>query len=170
MECSKKLKKKAITNNDNLRNHNNMDSILSQEMIAAESNNRILERKQKWNLMAYKERSLNQVFNHISYICSNNGIPEIVIDDAKFFYKNLGECKYKNGINAGKPIISRGENKWGIIAACVFKACEKNENPCNVIEIAEFFGLDNKKITIGIKTFDIIMKNADDKSTDRSTM
>jgi transcription initiation factor TFIIB len=136
----------------------------SQGTIMAGTSNSRLKRKQKWNSMIYKERSLNQVFVYISHICSKNNIPKIIIDDAQIFYKNLSNCKHKNGTNAGKQIIIRGENRLSIIAACVFKACEKNKDPRNVKEIAEFFGLDDKKVTKGNKQFDNIMKNADDKS------
>ena len=136
----------------------------SQGTIMAGSSNSRLKRKQKWNSMVYKERSLNQVFEYISQICSKNKIPKIIIDDAKIFYKNLSDCKHKTGINKGKQIIIRGENRLSIIAACVFKACEKNKNPRNVKEIAGFFNLDDKKVTKGNKQFDRIMKNADDKS------
>ena len=136
----------------------------SQGTIMAGSSNSRLKRKQKWNSMVYKERSLNQVFEYITQICTKNKIPKIIIDDAKIFYKNLSDCKHKNGINKGKQIIIRGENRLSIIAACVFKACEKNKNPRNVKEIAGFFNLDDKKVTKGNKQFDRIMKNADDRS------
>lgn len=136
----------------------------SQGTIMAGSSNSRLKRKQKWNSMVYKERSLNHVFEFISQICSKNNIPKIIVDDAKIFYKNLSDCKHKNGANAGKQIIIRGDNRTSIIAACVFKACEKNKNPRNTKEIADFFGLDEKKVTKGNKQFDKIMKNVDDRS------
>jgi transcription initiation factor TFIIIB Brf1 subunit/transcription initiation factor TFIIB len=136
----------------------------SQGTIMAGSSNSRLKRKQKWNSMVYKERSLNQVFEYISQICSKNNIPKIIVDSAKILYKRLSDCKHKTGINVGKQIIIRGENRLSIIAACVFKACEMNKNPRNVKEIAEFFGLDEKKVTKGNKQFEKIMKNADDKN------
>lgn len=132
-------------------------------IMAGFSNNR-LKRKQKWNSMVYKERSLNQVFEYIAQICSKNNIPKIIVDSAKILYKRLSDCKHKTGINVGKQIIIRGENRLSIIAACVFKACEMNKNPRNVKEIAEFFGLNEKKVTKGNKHFEKIMKNADDNS------
>lgn len=134
----------------------------SQGTIMAGSSNNRLKRKQKWNSMVYKERSLNQVFEYISQICAKNNIPKIIVDSAKILYKKISDCKHKNGINKGKQIIIRGDNRLSIIAACVFKACEMNKNPRNVKEIAELFCLDEKKVTKGNKQFDKIMKNADD--------
>ena len=136
----------------------------SQGTIMAGSSNSRLKRKQKWNSMVYKERSLNLVFEYISRICSKSNIPRIIVDTAKILYKKLSDCKHKSGPSAGKQIIIRGENRLSIIAACLFKACEMNKSPRNVKEIAEFFGLDEKKVTKGNKQFEKIMKNADDNN------
>ena len=134
----------------------------SQGTIMAGSSNSRLKRKQKWNSMIYKERSLNQVFEYISHVCSKNNIPKIIVDSAKILYKKLSDCKHKTGLNVGKQIIIRGDNRLSIIAACVFKACEMNKNPRNVKEIAKFFDLDEKKVTKGNKQFEKIIKNAED--------
>ena len=134
----------------------------SQGTIMAGSSNSRLKRKQKWNSMVYKERSLNQVFENISNICSKNNFPKIIVDTAKILYKKLSDCKHKSGVNSGKQIIIRGENRISIIAACVFKACEMNKNPRSIKEISKIFKLDEKKVTKGNKQFDKIMKNADD--------
>jgi len=112
--------------------------------------------------MVYKERSLNQVFEYISEVCSNNNIPKIIVDSAKILYKKISDCKHKYGSNVGKQIIIRGENRVSIIAACVFKACEMNKNPRSVKEIAKYFDLDEKKVTRGNKQFEKIIKNTDD--------
>jgi transcription initiation factor TFIIIB Brf1 subunit/transcription initiation factor TFIIB len=114
--------------------------------------------------MVYKERSLNVVFEQITQICSKNNIPKIIVDTAKILYKKISDCKHKNGNNIDKQIIIRGENRISIIAACLFRACEMNKNPRNVKEIAEMFGLEEKKVTRGKKQFDKIMKNVDDNS------
>ncbi|AGC01814.1 transcription initiation factor TFIIB [Acanthamoeba polyphaga moumouvirus] len=134
----------------------------SQGTIIVGANNSRLKRKQKWNSTVYKERSLNNVFEYITTICNNNNIPKIITDSAKILYKRLSDCKHKTGTNKGKQIIIRGNNRSSIIAACVFKACEMNKHPRSVKEIAQFFALDEKKVTKGNKHFEKIMKNADD--------
>ena len=136
----------------------------SQGTIMTGASSSRLKRKQKWNSMVYKERSLNQVFEFISQVCSKNNIPKIIVDTAKILYKKLSDCKHRNGNNIDKQIIIRGENRISIIAACVFKACEMNKNPRNIKEIAEFFNLEEKKVTRGRKQFDKIMKNTDDNT------
>lgn len=136
----------------------------SQGTIIAGSSNSRLRRKQRWNGLNYKEKSLNKVFEEISQVCSKNKIPKIIVDTAKILYKKLSDCKHRSGPNAGKQIIIRGENRTSIIAACVFKACEMNKSPRNVKEIAGFFDLDEKKVTKGNKQFEKIMKNAEDNT------
>ncbi len=111
----------------------------SQGTIIVGSTTSRVKRKQKWNSMVYKERSLNQVFEQISKICSANKIPQIVVDSAKILYKKISDCRHKSGTNAGKQIIIRGENRTSIIAACVYKACEMNKYPKNAKDIAEIF-------------------------------
>lgn len=135
----------------------------SQGTIMTGTNNSRLKRKQKWNSMVYKERSLNQVFEYITSVCSKNNIPKIIIDTAKILYKKISDCKHKTGVNMGKQIIIRGKNRISIIAACVFKACEMNSSPRSIKEIAKYFDLDEKKVTKGNKHFEKIMKNVDDK-------
>lgn len=134
----------------------------SQGTIMTGSNNNRLKRKQKWNSMVYKERSLNQVFKDMANICSKNNIPKNIVDTAEFLYKKLSDCKHKSGENEGKQVIIRGINRKSIIAACIFKSCDMNKNPRTVKEIAKCFGLQEKKVTKGIKHYEKIMKNSDD--------
>ena len=129
--------------------------------IIAGSSNTVLKKKQGWNSMIYKEKSLNEVFETINTVCAKNGILKIISDDAKIFYKNLSECKHTSGKNKGKQIITRSKNRTSIIAACVLKACEKNENPRRIDDIADFFGIPKKKVTIGCKQFNAMLKNSD---------
>lgn len=136
----------------------------SQGTIITGSSNSRLKRKQKWNYMVYKERSLNNVFEYISKICAKNNIKKICVDTAKTFYKQLNDCKHKVGNNIGKQVIIRGENRKSIIAACVHRACRVNHDPRTIKEIAKFFGLADKKITKGIKQYEKIMKNSDEYS------
>lgn len=135
----------------------------SQGTIMTGSNRNRLKRKQKWNSMVYKERSLNDVFKFISEICEKNKISKIIEDSAKIMYKKLSDCKYKKGKNAGKQIIIRGNNRISIIAACIFKACEMNKTPRTNDEIAKMFGIGEKRITKGKKQFNKIIKNCDDQ-------
>jgi transcription initiation factor TFIIB len=99
-----------------------------------------------WNGMPYKERSLYNVFDSIQVIAVNGGIPSCIIEEAKILYSKISETK-----------ISRGFNRKGIIATCIYKACLLQGSPRSTQEIAKIFKLDNKHMTRGCKNFDSIM-------------
>ena len=85
---------------------------------------------QIWNSMPYDERTLYNVFDKLTSISLTNGIPQKVIDDSKFLYKNAAEKK-----------ISRGDNKDGLISSCIYYACLLNGIPISSKEIAKISGI-----------------------------
>ena len=97
---------------------------------------------QRWTSMTYKERSMYKVYNELSRICKENNIPEIIITESKSLYKLVCETK-----------ISRGNNRKGIIAACVYFACRDENVPRSTKEIAGYFDIKLQDMTRGIKKF-----------------
>ena len=60
--------------------------------------------------------------------------------------------------------ISRGKNRKGIIAACVFNACKECKVPRSAKEIAEMFNISTNIMTKGVKKCqEIIYMNKKDK-------
>ena len=107
-----------------------------------------------WNAMPYKERSLYNVFDNIKIRAVNSGIPLCIIEEANIMYKKIAETR-----------ISRGSNRKGIIASCIFKACKLKNVPRSAKEIADIFQLSVTNMTKGCKKFDEIMnlnKNKND--------
>ena len=171
------VNKELFDNGPEWRNYNNEDSYKDgvdrcgcptnfffpksfQGTIIGSSCSSRLKRKQKWNSMVYKERSLNNVFIIMTDICAENNIPKIIVDTAKILYKELRDCKHRYGTNKGKQIIIRGINRTSIIAACVLKACEINKSPRTTKEIAQIFNIEEKKVNKGKNQYEKIMKNA----------
>jgi len=99
-----------------------------------------------WNAMPYKERSLYNVFDNIQVRAINHGIPACIIEEAKIMYKKISETR-----------ISRGSNRKGIIASCIYKACKIKNVPRSAKEIADIFQLSITHMTKGCKKFDEIM-------------
>jgi len=116
-----------------------------------------IERYQRWNSMPYKERSLYIVFTTIQEKCDKNDLPAVIARTAKSLYTLIAETK-----------ISRGNNRKGIIAACVFNACKECNVPRSSNEIAKIFDIDTKIITKGIKKYTEIMR-LDKKNIVRTT-
>ena len=106
-----------------------------------------LRRYQQWNGMPYKERSLFKVFEEISRICKKSNLPIIIINEANSLYKIVSSTK-----------ISRGANRSGIIAACVYFSCKINNVPRSPNEIASIFDLKIPVMTKGCKKFQEIMQ------------
>lgn len=99
-----------------------------------------------WNSMTYKERSLNKIFNDIQSICTKNNIPPKIYQEAKSLYKIMSENK-----------ISRGNNRTGIIAACIYFACKNCDVPRSTKEISGMFDINNIIVTKGCKKFQEIL-------------
>lgn len=117
-----------------------------------------LKKLQIWNSMPYKERSLNAVFKEVKEVCSKNGIVKKIEDDSKIMYKHVSERVHKIGKNKGKPIITRGFNRRGIIAASLFIACRKNNETRSTKEIASYFHIEEKDVNKGIRGFLDLLK------------
>ena len=101
-----------------------------------------LSTRQNWNSMPYKERSKYKVFMEISSKCGENNLPNIISETAKSLYSVISDTK-----------ISRGKNRKGIIAACVFNACKECKVPRSIKEIAKMFDMDPKILTKGCKNY-----------------
>lgn len=103
---------------------------------------RRLRKYQIWNSMPYSERTLYAVFDTLVSNTVSYGIPNKVLDDAKVLYKKASERK-----------ISRGENKEGLIASCVYYACIMNHVPRSPKEVAKMFHIDPMVLTKGNARF-----------------
>ena len=113
-----------------------------------------IRKYQQYQGMPYKERSLYKVFVEIQDICSKNNISLKIINEAKSLYKIISSTK-----------ISRGANRQGIIAACVYFACKECEVPRSSKEIAEIFNLKIPVMTKGVKRCqEIISMNKNNKN------
>jgi transcription initiation factor TFIIB len=102
---------------------------------------------QRWNSMPYAERSLYKVFVLIESKCQENSLPKVISETAKSLYKIISEAK-----------ISRGSNRTGVIAACVFNACKECGVPRSPNELADIFGIDPKVMTRGCKNYTEIIR------------
>ncbi len=102
---------------------------------------------QQWGGMPYKERTLLKVFQDISRLCKEAGIPEVIIKESHVLYKIVSTTK-----------ITRGANRKGIIAACVYFACKINNVPRSTNEIADVFSIACTVMTKGCKKFQEIMQ------------
>ena len=99
-----------------------------------------IRKMQQWSGMPYKERSIYKVFLEIQNVCTRHGIPNKIVTAAKSIYKIVSTTK-----------ISRGTNRAGIIAACLYFACKECDVPRSSKEIAEMFKITSNIMTKGVK-------------------
>ena len=115
---------------------------------------RIMRKYHLWNSMNYRERSLFGIFDTLTTNATSNGIAKNIIEEAKVLYKKLSEMK-----------ISRGDNRCGLIASCIYVACKNNKVPRSAKEIANMFNIKTTTMTKGCKKFQEIMKINTSSST-----
>jgi transcription initiation factor TFIIB len=104
----------------------------------------------EWQSMPHKEKSLHEVFQYITVMAQNSGIPKIFIDEAMVIYKDISEQK-----------IFRGLNRDGIKAASIYISCRLNGCPRTSHEISEIFNLDKTSATNGCSMAMNILNNID---------
>ena len=111
-----------------------------------------VKKYQQWTSMPYKERSNYKIFNDIKNICDKNNLPKIILNEANSLYKLISDTK-----------ISRGNNRIGIIAACIYFSCKN----CNVgrssKEIAVMFNIKISVLTKGCKNLQSILQLGNNK-------
>ena len=108
---------------------------------------KLIRRRNIWISSNYREKSLITVFENLNSRAKKHGIPSRIIDEAKSIYKEVSELK-----------ISRGENRAGIIASCLYLSCCSNNARRSTKEIAEIFMIPHTTITKGFKKYyDIIL-------------
>ncbi len=108
---------------------------------------RRIRQYQMWNAMPYNERTLWNVFDKLTGVSLSNGIPQKIVDDAKVLYKRASEKK-----------ISRGDNKEGLIASCIYHACLMNNLPRSSKEIAKMFDIDPVILNKGNSRFQTLLQ------------
>lgn len=95
-----------------------------------------LKKMHIWNSMQYKDRSLIAIYKFVHTVCQELAVVKQIEDDAKIICYYVSRKCHPSGKNIGKPIITRGDNRTGIVGATVFIACRRNGDTRSVKEIA----------------------------------
>lgn len=120
-----------------------------------------LKKLQIWNSMPYKERSDNIMFKRIHAVCVEQSISKKIEDDSKILCKRVSGTVHKIGKNKGRPIITRGFNRSGIVAGCLFIACRRNDETRSTKEIAVYFDIDERDVNKGLRSLLDILDDDD---------
>lgn len=118
-----------------------------------------IKKLHNWGQMPYDERALKEVLDMIDSTCKKNNIVKAVSDCAQVLFSKLYKVKHTDGKNEGKKIIFRGKNRLSIIAACVYYGALYQNQPRSSKEVAQYFSLDVKQVSKGIRHLLELMKN-----------
>lgn len=110
--------------------------------------------------MNYVERSRYHVFESITKMAGDTGnLPNVVIDQAKYYYKVMSERK-----------LSRGVVRKGLIACCIVYACKTLNVPRSLKEISQITGVTvpvlNKTLKLFFEIMSDVLAKCDDNNTD----
>lgn len=130
--------------------------------------NSSLNKLQYWNI-SYQEKANKKIVNILQEVCEIINLNQKILKDAKDLYfliynhidihkRLLNNDDYIH-INFNKYKITRGNNKLGIIGACLYYACKQNNYLVDLKKIAEGFNLKPSCIHKGCKIFNKAIKN-----------
>jgi transcription initiation factor TFIIB len=125
--------------------------------IAFTNNNYFNHLKQlaNWQSMPYHERSLKIVFDRLTHNGMFNGLTPNIIDYSHKLFSNV--INIQNNIDIGK--LSRGDNRDGLISACLFYSCKEFEVSRSPKEIGKICQIKTSDVTRGINLFYELMKS-----------
>lgn len=107
-----------------------------------------------WSVMDYRGRNLYKIFDKLQTQSQKHGINYIIIEHAKQLYKTIAEHQ-----------LFRGQNKEGLIADCVYRACKDKGVPRSIKEIAIIFGIEEHVMTKGNRCFTTVWNRIQNDAT-----
>ena len=111
------------------------------------TNMRLISRLNTYTGIPYKTRSILNVFQLIYDNCVRHNVSKKIINEAQGIYSIVSQYK-----------ITRGKNRIGLIASCVFISCKNCASPRSSHEIAIIMNADKKTVTKGLKEFNDIIR------------
>lgn len=115
-----------------------------------------LKQLNNWQAMPYHERSLKTVFDRLTQDGFNSGLTLNIVE---FSHKLFAEAIQIQSTK-GETKLSRGDNRDGLIAACLFNSCKEFDVSRSPQEIAKICNIDASDATRGINLFHELMKNS----------
>lgn len=115
-----------------------------------------LKQLNTWQSMPHHERSLKLVFDKLTQSGMSRGLPSNIIE----FSHSLFAEVIQRQTTQGETKLSRGDNRDGLIAACLFYSCKEYDVPRSPQEIGKICGVLPSDVTRGIKLFYELMKDS----------
>lgn len=140
-----------------------IDSLLPQISMSSYltgKGHHMIKQLQIWGRVPARERSLSTVFEIMQQRLQHTGLEGKVMDDAKIYYHTLFkaiETVEQTDSKKKKDVLTRGNNRDGLIAYCVQLSCEKHHVRMPDEDIAELFNISVETLKSGKKKFNSIV-------------
>lgn len=108
-----------------------------------------LRQLNNWQSMPYHERSLKIVFDELTQNGVNHGLTTNIIEFSHKLFAEVSQLQSE----VGETKLTRGDNRDGLIAACLFYACKEYEVSRSPQEIAKICDINPCDVTRGINLF-----------------
>ena len=132
---------------------------ITNQIYLVNCKNKYIKNLHRWNMIPYREKSLLIVFTIISKKCEKLNLKGNISDEAKILYYNIIRENYVDEVTK-KAIITRGKNKLGIIASCIYYACKNSGYLKTIKDIANAFSISSVCLNNGCKVFMQCLKNS----------
>ena len=123
-----------------------------------------LKQLNNWQAMPYHERSLKLVFDRLTQNGLNSGLTLNIVEFSHKLFAEVIEMQ----ANIGETKLSRGDNRDGLISACLFYSCKEFDVSRSPQEIAKICDINSSDVTRGINLFHELMKNSELLDINRS--
>lgn len=141
---------------DSLLPHISMSSYLTGK------GHHMVKQLQIWGRVPARERSLSTVFEIMQHRLQHTGLEGKIMDDAKIYYYTLFkaiETVEEKDTKKKKDVLTRGNNRDGLIAYCIQLSCEKHHVRMPDQDIAKLFDITVDTLKSGKKKFNSIVNN-----------
>jgi transcription initiation factor TFIIIB Brf1 subunit/transcription initiation factor TFIIB len=123
-----------------------------------------IKRLQRWHKVPAKERSLINVFEIMMIALQGTVYDGKILHDAKMYYYQLHQTTLDNDQNNDneenkRDVLTRGDNRKGLIAYCVYASCEKNNILISDEDLASLFNITVDVLRNGRKKYNEIVRN-----------
>lgn len=130
-------------------------------IVGTNSNNPINKLNMWNNALTADEKNIKNVYKKIREVCQKAGLTKKIEDTAKSLYLNLKKCAEEQLISeSNRKKINREDKQNVMVAICILRACNINENAYNKAEIAQFCNVNTKAMTKGDKLYFEIVRES----------
>lgn len=131
--------------------------------VVGNNSSNLINKLNMWNnSLNSDEKNIMNAYRQIREVCQKAGFSKRIEDNAKSLYLNLKKCANEQHIISenNKKKINREDKQSVMVAICIQKSCNVNDNAYNKAEIAQLCNVNIKEMTKGEKLYcEVVREN-----------